>query len=224
MFYRAFRLTSTYEAFHNEIMYLKQFFTNNGFPECIFYGKLRKFLNNIYLTKPKVFGPKRQDLYVKIPFLDDITNKSFQLEVRRILSRYYPQIDVKIIFFNNFKLKSFVNHKEKLPPAHTSMIVYCFCCPCCQLEYIGSSKRNLFQRYYDHKGASCRTNQPLRSPMSSSIRQHCEDSCGSSFSLENFKIIHKGNSELDIRIAESLLIKKRKPQLNQDASSFPLNL
>ena len=181
-------------------------------------------MKHIYQPEQKIFGPKKQDLYVKLPYLDDITNKLFQLEMRKIISKYYPQIALKIIFFNNFKLKSFVNHKEKLSLAHESMVVYSFCCPCCQLGYIGSSKRNLFQRYYDHKGVSCRSKRPLQNPMSSSIRQHCEDICKTNFNLENFKILYRGNSEIEIRIAESMFIKKKKPELNHDDTSFPLKM
>ena len=126
MFYRAYRLTSTYEAFHNEITFLKKFFTNNGFPENIFYSKVKKFLEQIYHPKQKMIGPKKQDLYIKFPFLDDKTNIYFRTAVKKILSKYFPQINIKIIFFNNYKIKAFVNHKEKLPSAYESLIIYRF--------------------------------------------------------------------------------------------------
>ena len=147
--------------------------------------------------------------------MGDKTIDYFKDELNKIFRKHYPQINPCPVFFNNFKMKTFVHHKEKLPPSYASMIVYRFKCPNCQLDYIGSTKKSLFLRYHDHKGTSSRTGRRLTSPLFSNIRNHCEDTCKCNFSLDNFEIIYQGKSELDIRIAESLLIKKH--------SRFPPN-
>ena len=207
MFYRAFRLTSSYENFHNEIKFLERFFLENGFMMSIFYKKLRNFLNKIFSPHPKKYGPHKQIVYIKIPCFNDRTNKYFKYNFKKVLAKYIPQIDPTIIFYNNFKLKNFINHKEKLPASFDSMVVYEFLCPNCQLAYIGSTKKSLFSRYHDHRGSSSRTGRMLSSPLYSNIRDHCENSCEYNFSIDNFSIIFKGSTENEIRIAESLLIR-----------------
>ena len=128
------------------------------------------------------------------------------------------------MFYNNNKLKNYTNHKETLPTFFESMVVYQFNCPVCQLAYIGSTKKAIFSRHHDHKGTSSRTGRTLSSPLYSKIRDHCENDCECIFSMENFKILFKGSSEKQIRIAESILIKSKNPPLNQDSASFPLKL
>ena len=188
------------------------------------YKKLRSFLNSIFCPHPKKYGPHKLTAYIKIPYFNDRKNRYFKSNLKRILAKYFPQIDPTIIFYNNFKLRNFVNHKEKLPAFFDSMVVYLFNCPTCQLAYIGSTKKALFSRYHDHKGSSSRTGRVLSSPLFSNIRDHCENSCECSFSINDFSVIYKGSTENEIRIAESLLIKSKRPTLNQDTASYPLKL
>ena len=117
-----------------------------------------------------------------------------------------------------------VNHKERLLNTLDSMVVYLFSCPNCQLAYIGSTKKCLISRYQDHKGISSRTGRALSRPLQSSVRDHCNNICDCTFSLDNFSILYRGSHELEIRIAESILIRNKKPILNQETSSFPLKL
>ena len=224
MFYRAFRLTSSFENFHNEIKFLERFFMQNGYMSNIFYQKLRTFLNSILCPHPKKYGPHKLAVYIKIPYFNDRTNRYFKSNFKRVLEKYLPQIAPTIIFYNNLKLKNFLNHKEKLPAFYDSMVVYQFSCPNCQLAYIGSTKKALFSRYHDHKGSSSRTGRTLSSPLYSNIRDHCENSCECNFSIDDFSVIFKGSTETEIRIAESLLIRSKRPTLNQDSASYPLKL
>ena len=169
-------------------------------------------------------GPRKQDLYFKLPFLDDKTNEFLKSEINKIFNRYFPQIKPIPVFFNNHKIKNYTNHKERLPLSFESLVVYKFECPSCQLAYIGSTKKTLHSRYFEHRGFSCRTNRALAKPIFSSIRDHCMDDCKCVFNINDFNIIYKGCAELEIRCAESLLIRKIKPSLNIDNSSFPLSL
>ena len=144
--------------------------------------------------------------------------------MNKICNKYFSQINLNLIFFNNNKLKCYVHHKEKLPFHYCSMVVYKFVCPSCQEVYIGSTKKSLFFRFHEHKGTSSRTSRPLSSPLNSSIREHCNINCKCNFSIEDFQIVFNGHNEIDIRIAESILIKKFNPSLNQESASFPLKL
>ena len=222
MFFRAYKLSSSYANFHHEIEFLKNFFTNNGFTLNIFYKNLRKFLNNTISPSPPKFGPKKMKPYFRFPYLNDETNKYLKSEINKLCNKYCPQVSPQLTFFNNNKLKQFVNHKETLPKKFDSLVVYEFVCPSCQLAYISSTKKTIYSRYHEHKGTSNRTGRSLTRPLYSTIREHCENMCKCSFSLDNFSVLYRGSKEVEIRIAESIQIKFRKPQLNQDTTSYTL--
>ena len=100
--------------------------------------------------------------------------------------------------------------------------MYKFDCPGCQLVYVGSTIKTMEQRIFEH--LSYRTGRPLLKPLQSSIREHCHSSCRGNFNSSNFSVVYKGNYQDEIRIAESLYIKKLKPNLNAEGSSFHLRL
>ena len=131
-------------------------------------------------------------------------NDYMKSEIQVLFRKYFPQVNPTLIFFNNHKLKNFTHHKDKLPPKHCSLVVYEFKCPVCQLGYIGSTKRTLQHRIHEHLGTSYRTGIHLSSPSKSSIREHCLDNCKCVFSDSDFRILYRGDYEVDIRIAESI--------------------
>ena len=98
-------------------------------------------------------------------------------------------------------------------------MVYLFQCQRdADLFYIGKTKRHLFIRMKEHKKPN------------SSIGSHllsC-NSCCKNYSINSFKILASGTSDYDIRVKEALLIKIKKPILNDqllhNGSSFFLNI
>ena len=104
-----------------------------------------------------------------------------------------------------------------------SALVYKFEYSKCHLVYVGSTMKVLYSRVLDHKGISGRTGRPLQSPLFSSIRDHCHGTCDNNIRKEDFNVLYKGNSEQEVRISESILIKRLKPNLNSDSSSHPLH-
>ena len=100
--------------------------------------------------------------------------------------------------------------------------MYKFECSKCHLVYVGSTIKTLHSRFLDRKGVSGRTGRPLQSPLFSSIRDHCHGICDNNFKVDDFKILYKGNFEHEIRLSESIFIRKIKPALNSDSASSPL--
>ena len=92
LFFRAYRLSSTYEHFDKEICFLKKFFNANGFTDNVFYGKVRKFLDKIYTPITKKHGCPKLNLYFRIPYLRDNTKLSFKEEIAKISTKYFKQI------------------------------------------------------------------------------------------------------------------------------------
>ena len=78
-------------------------------------------------------------------------------------------------------------------------------------------------RVEEHFGRSSRTGNLLARPLQSRVREHLFN-CDINFKLEDFKILSSFSDEVQLRIAESLEIFFRKPEINFDGSAFPLFL
>ena len=224
LLHRAFNLTSNYALFHAEIEILKSFFRDNGFIENIFYKHLRRFLEQKYVTKEKKHGPEKQIIFVKFLFISKQINSILDKELKHIMNKYLPQIDVKLAIYNNYQIRSFFKIKEQLPLKLCSSTVYLFTCSKCSLEYVGSTIKNLTVLIDEHRGVSSRTGIHLVRPLNSSIRLHCENVCENRFNVEDFKILTNAANQEELRIRESILIKMKQPALNSDSSSFLLNI
>ena len=220
--HRAYSLSSDYLTFHKEINFLHSFFKSNGFSSNIFYSYVRRFLDNRYkLTKEK-YGPEKNVIYLRFPYISRNINKSLVRELKYLFQLHLPQTDLRLAVYNNFKIKSYFRCKEELPSGLRSSIVYQFTCSKCNLEYIGSSIKNLSFRIDQHRAVSSRTATPLVRPLYSAIREHCEEICSIPVDKKDFRILATSRNELELRVLESILIRLKKPSLNLDGSSYPL--
>ena len=68
----------------------------------------------------------------------------------------------------------------------------------------------------EHIGVSHRTGNTLSAPPFSSIRNHLQDSDHNHYKvdIDQFEIIDRANTVIDLNIKESIHIKKDKPNLN----------
>ena len=189
----------------------------------MFHDQLRKFLNKMFSPREKLIGPSKKIMYQKIPYINEKWNMNFKEEVRKIFKTFYPQIDLRLVFYNSHKIRSYLSHKDKLDQQLCSSIVYNYECDNCSLSYIGSSTRSLRVRLDEHRGVSTRSDQRLAKPAHSNIRTHAFN-CGSRIEVTNFKILFKAENLTELRIAESMYIKLKKPELNGDISAVPLSL
>ena len=127
--------------------------------------------------------------------------------------RYYPHIDLKLIFTNKLSVGSLFKFKESLPTSLCSGIIYTYQCALCNECYTGSTTRQLQCRIAEHMGRSVRTNRPLSKSPVSAIYDHSFKT-GHAISKENFKIIDRNNNVSQLRLLESLYIFKTNPSLN----------
>ena len=116
-----------------------------------------------------------------------------------------------------------MNHKDSLPNALRSSLVYMHCCAKCASEYYGSTVRSPHTGIREHKGLSPRTGRPLLRPPQSSVRDHAL-SCNSDLSIDNFKIIAWESDQLSLRILESIFTFTKKPVLSYLSSAYLLKL
>ena len=159
----------------------------------------------MFSVVPKYFG--KQSIYI-------------ENELRKIFTKYLPNQDIKLIFTNNFRLKSFFPYKDKMTPLLCSKIIYRYDCASCLETYIGMSSRNLYLRICEHKARSPYTGNTVSTPQFSAIREHCKIDCD--IKNENFKIINTAEYSSDLNILEAIEIKIKQPTLNN--SEYPLKV
>ena len=83
LLYRAFKLCSNFELFHQEIIFLKDIFKRNGYPSDFIDKCVKTFLYKIFIGK-KVFSvAQKKELVCVLPF---IGKKSLQLRSRLVKS------------------------------------------------------------------------------------------------------------------------------------------
>ena len=105
-----------------------------------------------------------------------------------------------------------------------SCVVYEYTCAECHSSYIGQTSRHLRHRIAEHKGVSHLTGNVTKSPLHSSIRDHCLLCKGANCSTQNFKILATGSTDLELLVKERLFINQRKPVLNGNSGAFELLL
>ena len=130
----------------------------------------------------------RKTIFAVFPYISKSSNKLLSSDISEICKRFYPQLDVKIIFKNSFSVSSFFNYKDKVLPLVQSSLVYKYSCGQCDATYIGETSRHLKTRLAEHRGLSNRTGKPLLNAPHSSILDHALYS-GHDICTDNLKII-----------------------------------
>ena len=138
-----------------------------------------------------------------------------------LIQNFFPHIDLKVCFTNNFKISSLFKSKDVMPVELRSNFIYKFECGICQDSYIGHSTKTARFRWCQHLGISFRTKLPLIKLDFSPVRNHSL-AANHPISVNNFRILDHGNSQADLKILESLYIHDQKPNLNTASSAVQL--
>ena len=223
LIHRGFRHCSNWLLFHSEMEYLHKYFSDNCFPAHLFFKTLQNFLTAHFKPSLPIATVPKDVKYISVPFLG-FKQEKFNLELNKIISKFYPFIDLRISPTNPLSIGSFFKFKDPLPVDICSSVVYMFTCPACSVgTYIGCTIRHLRARFSAHKGVSHRTDEPLDVKEKSSIRNHA-NKCKIDLNMKDFKILSSGYDKSSLTIAESLFIKQKCPMLNIDSTSIPLVL
>ena len=135
------------------------------------------------------------------------------MELNFVIQRRFPQIDLRLVFKNNFSIGKFFRHKERLPTPMCSNIIYEFKCLLCNKQYIGSTTRQLQCRISEHMGVSVRMGLQSANTPNSAIYDHRYNT-GHQITNNEFKIKRSCLNKFDVRLKEALYIKKERPVLN----------
>ena len=156
LLHRAYSLCSSWALFHEEVTFLKKYFSNNGYPSFIFDKSLRQFLENISPKTQELTVPKKS-VYVSLPYMGGMSTV-VKRELNNVLTSLYPYVNFHFIFSNPLTISSMFKFKDVLPELMRSRVIYHFNCPKCNLgNYVGCTNRLLKVRIDSHRGVSHRT-------------------------------------------------------------------
>ena len=112
--HRTCNLTSSYDFFASEVVYLKAFSFRNGFPISMFELCVKRFLDKRYISKVPVSTVPKKKLFISLSFFRLLSDE-LAVFLKEILPEYYPQINFNLCFKNFFTIASFFNYKDRLP-------------------------------------------------------------------------------------------------------------
>ena len=199
---RAFSICSTWKAFNSEIGKLRHIFKCNSYPENLFNGKVRSFLQKVHSNKSKELADKEDVTHtIVLPYFARAS-----LHFKQNLKKFNKQFNKNIrVVFTTLKVASYFSLKSKCPKPLHSCVVYQFTCAENQhITYVGKTKRHLLTRVKEHKGVNSK----------SAIFDHIA-SCNCKVSYDNFRILFHAKETYSLSIAEALMIKDRRPILNR---------
>jgi len=207
---RALKYSSTWELLNIELDRLKQVFANNGFPQALTEQIIANSLNNFNVKETT--DTSTITFYIELDNLSTF-NSDHKLLQRTIKKHVKPVDENSSItlrpFYKPRKLSSLFSTRSIKPVAERSNVVYKFTCTeaRCNATYIGYTTNTL----------STRSKQHRYNP--SSIYKH--------YTLDhnmipprdanwigNFSLLHSYFNNIDLRLAEAIVIKKNNPYIN----------
>ena len=144
-------------------------------------------------------------------------SKHLTKQRRSCINKFYGIFNVKIVFQNTRRIKSFFPYKDKLAPSFRSKVVYRANRWDCNNFYIGKTKRRLRDRKTEHFKAL------TTSCDESAIADHVVLT-NHSIKWDHFEILATGRSDMHCKVKESLLIRDLKQVLNENVGSEKLHL
>ena len=233
LLYRAYEVCSTFQSLHIEFEFLRDYLLKKKFPNFCIDKHISRFLDSKYHPKENLPTVPKEIKYVSLPFLGPL-HSSFHSQLIKILKSFFPATEFRLCYVNPLTIGSLFRSKDTLPSDLRSSVVYEFTCPGCKSgsSYIGSTSRQLMVRVAEHRGISPRTFDPISNPVNSAIRNHTSTCKKLSriknnkdkFSSKDFKILATAYDLQSLHILESLLIRKNRPNINNDSGPIQLFL
>ena len=221
LIYRVYRIASSFNIFHSDLEHLCNKLYKNGFPKRLVEDCVAKVLDSFYVPQVPQTTVRRQEVLMILPYLGHMFI-ALKRDIIKLVRKFYPAVDLRIIFKRGFQLSTMFNFRDRLPLKCSSGVVYSINCKKCgqSVAYIVKTKNTLYERVYGSNGhLNPRTaNSPLLNHMCSSL----DNECG--FEFDSIRILDSSSVDYRLRIIESVYLKYKKQTLNTQEYSFPLKL
>ena len=218
---RIYSISSNWSIINDEFAKLRKMFVANCYPSQLLDNCINQFLSKTNYTCDKTNVKKKPDYFILLPFYGIFMLK-YRNELRRIIKKCFPNINVSVVYTVPCRLNRFFNVKDATPVDILSNIIYKFQCSSCNAIYVGKTDRHCYVRKNEHLGTSYRTGSNITIGPRSTIMEHLVSN-NHTADQNNFSVLYKCNNSIDTGIIESLLISKLKPCLNS-GTSLALNI
>ena len=171
LLFRAFKLCSNFELFHQEILNFKDIFKRNGYPYNFIDVCIKRFLNKIFIDKKVYALAPKKELVCVLPF---IGKKSLQLRSKLVKSvqNNLSFCHLKVVFQSPRKFCTLFRFKDTLNKKIRSDLVYRYSCSSFNATYYGKTYRHFFTRAAEHMGISNLTGKRVKNVKESAVSEH----------------------------------------------------
>ena len=223
LLFRFFSICSNWQLCHIEILKLKGILLFNDYPQKMVDKCISLFLDKtLDRDKPPVAEESDKTvLKLTLPYLGKKSNE-LKTTIKKVIMENIPLCKFNIIFSSKRRIKNFFLFKDKVPVDLQSHLIYKIQCDKCNLIYYGLTERHSKVRFFDHMGLSILTGRNIKG-VDTAMKTHCREE-KHSINKDSFSIIGREENSFRLRMKESLLIKRDRPQLNNNLYSTPLYL
>jgi len=235
LYSRSSKLCSTVKAFNQQVSYVKQLLSWNGFPRYVRTSLCNRFKSSLETIR---VDERLQDtsiisIWFKVPYLGKEGENLVRKCIQRLKHSFKTEVRFKVSY-DTKKLAMFCSNKDKIPVGLKSNCIYQFKCPGCSESYIGKTDRNFDTRVAEHGShrkdqdtivykhlSNCTSFheiiQMLNLPMTNNssfapkavIQPYILNAA-----IKNIECLSTNNNWTQLCFLEALYIKIRKPSLN----------
>ena len=126
LIHRAFKISSSYIIFRNELEKIKILLQKNMYPKNVIDNQIKTFLDKQCTVESDTTSEKQKTLHYSLPYIGHFSHVT-KKKLRHICERFCKDIDIKIAF-SPLKLSSFFSCNDTLPKYLQSYVVYEFTC------------------------------------------------------------------------------------------------
>ena len=220
LLFRTFSIVSDFCRFHTEVSHLKKILRKNAFPVELVYNCIKILLNKKFLRNPVALTVKNKELRIALPYPGNLS-LVIRTPLQNGINKNLPFCKIKVIFKSTKCLSQFFCFRDKVPfnLGYNYNVVYKFSRGRCNANYYGETCQHLNNRAGEHSDVSPLTGKKSKAKTTAVIKDHMLI-CDHVVFLEDFQILASSNSELYLKIKESLLISRGKPELNRNEKFF----
>ena len=215
--YRCYRICSSASLLQSAVDDLRKLLLQNGYPQGIITYNVNDVLNkNRNKPNSPVSTVPKKDIIILLPYLG-LESNQISKRLKSCVYNFYSFVNLRIIFQNTRRIKTFFPYKDRLNRSQQSKVIYKACCWDCDDFYIGKTKRRLHDRKTEHFKALAKTDN------TSAVADHVKTT-GHNIKWDHFEILASGKTDYHCKIKETLFIQELKPAFNVNVSSEKLML
>ena len=127
LIHRAYEISSNWTNFQKDIVYLRQFFSSNFYPQFLFDNVVNKYLNSTFCPKLPAMSVPKLPIFITLSYMAILVivvkNNCLTLQVS-----ISPQVNLRCIFVNRNTVGSLFPFIDQIPLMMSSNSIYKYTC------------------------------------------------------------------------------------------------